>query len=90
VAGFAPTVVIKAPDLVSLITLVSAGIGQAPLPGHVRGMCGDQLTLVSLKPTYRMRRSIALSFLRVRECDPKLLALAAVCRMLKHGAAARE
>jgi LysR family malonate utilization transcriptional regulator len=33
-----------------------------------------------------MRQTIGLSFLRARERDPNLLALAAVCRMLRHGA----
>jgi LysR family malonate utilization transcriptional regulator len=31
-----------------------------------------------------MRQTIGVSFLRVREHDPNLLALATVCRMLRH------
>lgn len=84
VAGFEPTVVMKTGDIFSLMNLVSAGIGYTLLPGRVRDVFGDKLQLIPLKPEYLMRQTIGLSFLRVRERDPNLLALAAVCRMLRH------
>jgi LysR family malonate utilization transcriptional regulator len=86
VADFSPNVVMKVGDIFSLMNLVSAGIGYTLLPGRVRDVFGDKLQLIPLKPPYLMRQTIGLSFLRVRERDPNLLALAAVCRMLKHSA----
>jgi LysR family malonate utilization transcriptional regulator len=71
-------------DIFSLMNLVGAGIGYTLLPGRVRHAFGDKVQLIPLKNDYLMRQTIGLSFLRVRERDPNLLALAAVCRMLKH------
>ena len=87
IAGFAPTIVTRVGDIFSLMNLVAAGIGYTLLPGRVRDAFGDKVQLIPLKHDYRMRQTIGLSFLRVRERDPNLLALAAVCRMLKHGPA---
>lgn len=84
VAGFAPNVVMRVSDIFSLMNLVSAGLGCTLLPGRVRDVFGDKLQLIPLRPEYRMRQSIGVSFLRVRERDPNLLALAASCRMLRH------
>jgi LysR family malonate utilization transcriptional regulator len=86
VADFSPNIVMKVGDIFSLMNLVSAGIGYTLLPGRVRGVFGDKVQLVPLKQEYSMRQTIGLSFLRARERDPNLLALAAVCRMLRHGA----
>lgn len=84
IAGFEPTVVMKTGDIFSLMNLVSAGIGYTLLPGRVRDVFGDKLQLIPLKKEFLLRQTIGLSFLRVRERDPNLLALAAVCRMLRH------
>ncbi|OON63558.1 LysR family transcriptional regulator [Massilia sp. KIM] len=84
IAGFAPTVVTRVGDIFSLMNLVAAGIGYTLLPGRVRHVFGDRVQLIPLHADYAMRQTIGLSFLRVRERDPNLLALAAVCRMLKH------
>lgn len=84
IAGYAPSVVTRVGDIFSLMNLVAAGIGYTLLPGRVRGAFGDKVQLIPLNADFRMRQSIGLSFLRVRERDPNLLALAAVCRMLKH------
>jgi len=84
IAGFAPTIVTRVGDIFSLMNLVGAGIGYTLLPGRVRNAFGDKVQLIPLKHEYLMRQTIALNFLRVRERDPNLLALAAVCRMLKH------
>jgi LysR family malonate utilization transcriptional regulator len=84
VAGFAPNVVMRVSDIFSLMNLVSAGLGYTLLPGRVRDVFGDKLQLIPLKPEYRMQQTIGVSFLRVRERDPNLLALAASCRMLRH------
>ena len=83
-AGFDPIVVMRVGDIFSLMNLVSAGIGCTLLPGRVRGVFGDKIDFIALKGEQPVRQTIGLSFLRVRERDPNLLALAAVCRMLKH------
>ncbi|MGF6275414.1 LysR family malonate utilization transcriptional regulator [Massilia sp. UYP11] len=87
IAGYAPTIVTRVGDIFSLMNLVAAGIGYTLLPGRVRDAFGDKVQLIPLKADHRMRQIIGLSFLRVRERDPNLLALAAVCRMLKHRSA---
>lgn len=84
IADFTPNVVMKVGDIFSLMNLVSAGIGYTLLPGRVRDVFGNKLQLIPLKAQYLMRQTIAVNFLRVRERDPNLLALAAVCRMLRH------
>jgi LysR family malonate utilization transcriptional regulator len=47
----------------------------------VRGVFGDKVQFIPLKPQYLMRQSIGVSFLHARERDPNLLALMAVCRL---------
>ena len=84
IAGFEPIVTMRVADIFSLMNLVSAGIGCTLLPGRMRGVFGDKVQLIPLTRDYPVRQTIGLSFLRVRERDPNLLALAAVCRMLKH------
>lgn len=86
VAGFDPNVVMKVGDIFSLMNLVSAGIGYTLLPGRVRNVFGDKVQLIPLKQQYSMRQTIGLSFLRLRERDPNILALSAVCRMSRHRA----
>jgi LysR family malonate utilization transcriptional regulator len=39
--------------------------------------------LIPVQPKFLMRQTIGLSFLRSRERDPNLLALASVCRLSK-------
>jgi LysR family malonate utilization transcriptional regulator len=84
IADFSPNVVMKVGDIFSLMNLVSAGIGYTLLPGRVRDVFGGKLQFIPLSAQYLMRQTIGVSFLRVRERDPNLLALAAVCRMLRH------
>jgi LysR family malonate utilization transcriptional regulator len=84
IADFSPNVVMKVGDIFSLMNLVSAGIGYTLLPGRVRNVFREKVKLIPLQSQYSMRQTIGLSFLRVRERDPNLLALAAVCRMAKH------
>jgi LysR family transcriptional regulator, malonate utilization transcriptional regulator len=86
-AGFSPNVVMKVGDIFSLMNLVSAGIGYTLLPGRVRNVFGEKIQLIPLKQPFLMRQTIGLSFLRVRERDPNLLALSAVCRMSRHKSA---
>jgi LysR family malonate utilization transcriptional regulator len=86
IANFSPNVVMNVGDIFSLMNLVSAGIGYTLLPGRVRDVFGNRLQFIPLKHEYLMRQTIGVSFLRVRERDPNLLALAAVCRMLRHHA----
>lgn len=81
VAQFTPNVVMKVGDIFSLMNLVSGGVGYTLLPGRVRDVFRDKVELIPLQPRYLMRQTIGLSFMRTRERDPNLLALAAVCRM---------
>jgi LysR family malonate utilization transcriptional regulator len=81
VAHFTPNVVMKVGDIFSLMNLVSGGVGFTLLPGRVREVFKDKVQLIPLQPQYLMRQTIGLSFMRTRERDPNLLALASVCRM---------
>lgn len=81
VAQFEPNVVMKVDDIFSLMNLVSGGVGYTLLPGRVRDVFKDKVQLIPLKTCYLMRQTIGLSFMRTRERDPNLLALASVCRM---------
>ncbi|WP_454720085.1 MULTISPECIES: LysR family transcriptional regulator [Cupriavidus] len=85
IAGFTPKVVMKTGDIFSLMNLVSGGVGYALLPGRVRDMLPHKVALIPLSAQYRLRQRIGLSFLRRRERDPNLLALAAVCRLAMRG-----
>ncbi|MBU6257455.1 MAG: LysR family transcriptional regulator [Burkholderiales bacterium] len=82
VARFTPKVVMKVGDIFSLMNLVSGGVGCTLLPGRVRDVFKDKVQLIPLLPEYLMRQTIGLNFLRTRERDPNLLALASVCRLL--------
>lgn len=84
VAGFSPNVVMKVGDIFSLMNLVIGGIGYTLLPGRVRQVFQDKVQLIPLEPRYLMRQTIGLSFMRTRERDPNLLALASVCRLAHH------
>ncbi|MDQ6629532.1 MAG: LysR family transcriptional regulator [Pseudomonadota bacterium] len=81
VAQFTPNVVVKVGDIFSLMNLVSGGVGFTLLPGRVREVFKDKVQLIPLQPQYLMRQTIGLSFMRTRERDPNLLALAALCRV---------
>ena len=79
-AGYAPNLVTRVGDIFTLMNLVAGGVGYTLLPGRVREVVGDRVQLVPLAEPYRLRQTISLTFLRVRERDPNILALAAVCR----------
>jgi LysR family transcriptional regulator, malonate utilization transcriptional regulator len=81
VARFTPKVVMRVGDIFSLMNLVSGGVGFTLLPGRVRDVFKDKVQLIALQPQYLMRQTIGLNFMRTRERDPNLLALASVCRM---------
>lgn len=85
IADFTPNVVMKVGDIFSLMNLVGGGIGYSLLPGRVRDVFARNVAFVPLTADYGMKQTIGLSFLRRRERDPNLLALAAVCRMLMQG-----
>jgi len=89
VASFTPNVVMKTGDIFSLMNLVSGGVGCTLLPGRVRDVFKDKVQLIPLQPRYLMRQTIGLHFLRTRERDPNLLALASVCRMAHRGGEVR-
>jgi LysR family malonate utilization transcriptional regulator len=46
----------------------------------VRDVFKDKVQLIPLMPQYLMRQTIGLHFMRTRERDPNLLAIASVCR----------
>lgn len=81
IADFTPNLVMKVGDIFSLMNLVGGGIGCTLLPGRVRGVYSRNVAFVPLTGEYDIKQTIGLSFLRRRERDPNLLALAAVCRM---------
>lgn len=81
IADFTPNVVMKVGDIFSLMNLVGGGIGYTLLPGRVRDVAARNVALIPLTAEFDMKQTISLSFLRRRERDPNLLALAAVCRM---------
>lgn len=83
IAGFTPNIAMKVGDIFSLMNLVSGGIGCTLLPGRVRDVIPNKVQLIPLQPKFLMRQHIALNFLRTRERDPNLLALASVCRLSK-------
>lgn len=87
VAEFTPNVTMRVGDIYSLMNLVSGGVGYTLLPGRVKGVFGDKVQFIPLKPQYMMRQTIGVSFLRARERDPNLLALMAVCRLRTRNAA---
>jgi LysR family malonate utilization transcriptional regulator len=80
IADFTPDVVMLTGDILSLMSLVSGGVGYTRLPGRVRGALPHKVRLVLLQPKYLARQTIAVNFLRTRERDPILLALLALCR----------
>ncbi|WP_454767015.1 LysR family transcriptional regulator [Cupriavidus campinensis] len=90
IADFTPNVVMKVGDIFSLMNLVGGGIGYTLLPGRVRDVFAKNVAFVPLTPEYDIKQSIGLSFLRRRERDPNLLALAAVCRMLMAGRGSKQ
>jgi len=79
-AGYAPNLVTRVGDIYTLMNLVAGGVGYTLLPGRVREVLGDRVQLVPLAAPYRLRQTIGLAFMRVRERDPNILALSAVCR----------
>ncbi|SPA40226.1 Malonate utilization transcriptional regulator [Cupriavidus taiwanensis] len=81
IAEFTPNVVMKVGDIFSLMNLVGGGIGYTLLPGRVKGVYSRDVAFVPLAGEYDIKQTIALNFLRRRERDPNLLALAAACRM---------
>ncbi|MEM5274282.1 LysR substrate-binding domain-containing protein [Cupriavidus taiwanensis] len=81
IAEFTPNVVMKVGDIFSLMNLVGGGIGYTLLPGRVKGVYSRNVAFVPLAGEYDIKQTIALNFLRRRERDPNLLALAAACRM---------
>ena len=89
VARFTPNVVMKVGDIFSLMNLVSGGVGCTLLPGRVRDAFKDKVQLIPLQPQYLMRQTIGLSFMRTRERDPNLLAIASVCRVANRTALPR-
>ena len=80
IAGFAPQIAMHTGDIYSLMNLVDGGVGCTLLPGRMRNVLPANVRLVPLQARYRVRQTIALTFLRSRERDPNLLALLAVCR----------
>ena len=89
VAQFSPNVVMNVGDIFSLMNLVSGGVGCTLLPGRVRDVFQDKVQLIPVEPKYLMRQTIGLSFMRTRERDPNLLALASVCRLSHRATTAR-
>jgi LysR family malonate utilization transcriptional regulator len=82
-AGYVPRIAMEVSDIFTVMNLVKGGIGYSLLPGRVRDMFGDQLQFIPLQERFQIRQTIGLCFLKAREKDPNLLALAAACRMVR-------
>ena len=82
-AGFEPRIAMKVEDIFSMMNLVVGGVGYALLPGRVRNLFGEQIQFIPLEDRFQVRQTIGLFYLRARERDPNLLALAAACRMAR-------
>lgn len=84
-AGFTPHIFMEVSDIFTLMNLVRGGLGYALLPGRVKNMFGDHIQFIPLTENFQIHQSVGLIFLRARERDPNILALAAACRMIgKH------
>lgn len=81
-AGFSPHIAMEVSDIFTLMNLVKGGLGYSLLPGRVRNMFGEHIQFIPLDDRFQIHQAIGLSFLRARERDPNLLALAAACRMI--------
>ncbi|PPC79262.1 LysR family transcriptional regulator [Pokkaliibacter plantistimulans] len=79
-AGFTPNVVMQVSDIFSLISMVSAGMGYALLPGRVEAVFENKIQLIPLKDPCRMQQHIAMVCLASRERDPRILHCIAECR----------
>jgi LysR family malonate utilization transcriptional regulator len=81
IAGFDPNIAVQVHDIFSMLSLVQAGVGYALIPGRMKGVYENSVQLLPLSEPYQMKQTIVLIFLRNREHDPNLLALAAESRM---------
>lgn len=81
IAGFEPNIAVQVHDIFSMLSLVQAGVGYALIPGRMKGVYESSIRLLPLAEPYQMKQTIVLIFLRNREHDPNLLALAAESRM---------
>jgi len=74
----------KTDDIFSLLNLVEGGMGCTLVPGRVRNTLPKKVQLIPLHEKYVQRQKISVSFLRIRERDPNLLAFLATCRSYKY------
>lgn len=79
-AGFVPKLAMEVGDIFTLINLVGGGLGCTLLPGRVRDVLGGKVELIPLQSRYQVRQRIGLNYLRARQRDPNLVALASACR----------
>jgi LysR family malonate utilization transcriptional regulator len=82
-AGFTPKLAMQVGDIFTLINLVGGGLGCTLLPGRVREALGGKVELIPLQSRYQVRQQIGLNYLRARQRDPNLVALASACRSVK-------
>ena len=86
-AGVVPKLAMEVGDIFTLINLVGGGLGCTLLPGRVREALGGKVELVPLQSRYQVRQRIGLNYLRARQRDPNLVALASACRSAQRLAA---
>lgn len=75
-AGISPVISMHVGDIFSLINLVGNGMGISLLPGRIASFT-SRIKLIALSPGNTYSQHIALLFLKSREQDRNLLALAA-------------
>ncbi len=83
-AGFEPKVTLQVNDIFTLLSMVSAGVGYALLPGRMATIYENRVSLIPLQERYRIQQHIGMVFLRARERDPDLLALQAECQTYRN------
>lgn len=82
-AGVTPQLAMQVGDLFTLINLVGGGVGCTLLPGRAREALGGRVELIPLQSRYQVRQRIGLNYLRARQRDPNLVALASACQSVR-------
>ncbi len=78
---FKPTIVMEVEDIFTLMNLVANGVAYALVHGRIRDMFEHKVKFIPLIQQMEVPQTIGVCFMRARERDPNLLALASVVRL---------
>jgi len=70
----------QVPDIFSLISMVSAGVGYAIIPRRVESVFKNKIKLIKLKGLEAIKQNSSIVCLASRESDPRILSCIAECR----------